>query len=43
MVDIIKKLLAQELRRKGLSISEIAKKLNRHKGGSISKRIKKPG
>ena len=37
MANIIKKLQAQEFRRKGWSISEIAKKLNMHKGGSISK------
>jgi len=37
MARIKKKLLAQELRRKGLSISEIARKLKMHKGGSISK------
>jgi len=37
MANITKKLLAQKLRRKGLSISEIAKKLGMHKSGSISK------
>ena len=37
MTNITKKLLAQELRRKGWSISEIAKELNTCKGGSISK------
>ena len=37
MANITKKLLAQGLRRKGWSISEIAKELNMHKGGSISK------
>ncbi len=37
MVRIKKKLLAQELRREGYSISEIAKKLNMHKSGTISK------
>jgi transposase-like protein len=37
MARIKKKLLAQELRQKGYSISEIAKKLNMHKSGTISK------
>ena len=37
MANIIKKLQAQKLRRKGWSISEIAEKLNMHKSGSISK------
>jgi transcriptional regulator with XRE-family HTH domain len=37
MVNITKKFLAQELRRKGWSISEIARKLKMHKSGSISK------
>ena len=37
MAQITKKVLAQELRRKGCSISEIARKLGMHKSGSISK------
>jgi len=37
MANITKKLLAQELRRKGYSISEIAKKLKMHKSGTIGK------
>lgn len=37
MAQITKKVLAQELRRKGYSISEIAQKLGMHKSGSISK------
>ncbi len=37
MANIKKKILAQELRRKGLSINEITKELNMHKSGSISK------
>ena len=37
MARIKKKLLAQELRREGHSISEIAEKLRMHKSGSISK------
>jgi len=37
MARIKKKLRAQELRRKGCSISEIAKKLNMDKSGTISK------
>lgn len=37
MAQITKKVLAQELRRKGYSINEIAQKLGMHKSGSISK------
>jgi len=37
MARIKKKILAQELRRKGLSINEIAEKLRMQKSGSISK------
>lgn len=37
MAHVTKKFLAQKLRQKGLSISEIAKKLKMHKSGSISK------
>ena len=37
MAQITKKVLAQELRRKGLSISEIAEKLGIQRSGSISK------
>ncbi len=37
MAQITKKVLAQELRRKGYSIGEIAQKLGMHKSGSISK------
>lgn len=37
MANITKKLLAQELRHRGWSIAEIAKELNMHKSGSISK------
>lgn len=37
MAQIKKKILAQGFRRKGYSISEIAKRLNMHKSGSISK------
>lgn len=37
MAQITKKVLAQELRRKGYSIGEIAQKLAMHKSGSISK------
>ncbi len=37
MANITKKFLAQGLRKKGRSISEIAKKLGMHKSGSISK------
>ena len=37
MARIQKKLLAQKLRQKGYSINEIAKKLNMHKSGTISK------
>lgn len=37
MAQITKKVLAQELRREGYSISEIAQKLGMHKSGSISK------
>ena len=36
MAQITKKVLAQELRRKGYSIGEIAQKLEMHKSGSIS-------
>ena len=37
MTKIKKKILAQELRKKGYSISEIAKKLKMYKSGTISK------
>jgi len=37
MAQITKKVLAQEFRRKGLSISEIAEKLGMQRSGSISK------